>query len=216
MLAALAAFATFAARGLGNEGGLAMGKRMTKERAKGAAKKMFDTGGDTGRISAAVWGQLEPLDRKAREMTARWGDSLPSRVAPELAGRFNAAYEALEARVMADDAVGTRQIADQLIRAWDALEAQALEAGHSPLGDAYCVEMDDGRIICFAYDGVSHLRRTHPHWIVYSYDDAARILSAQFAKNFLEEALQTFPEAKVAKYSLGSEYDDELEDALPF
>jgi hypothetical protein len=191
-------------------------QRMTKGRAKAATKKTFDTSGDTGRISAAVWGQLEPLDRKARDMVARWGDSLPSRVSPDLAGRFHAAYAALEERVMADDAVGTRQVAEQLMRAWDKLEADALAAGHNPLSDAYCVEMGDGRIICFAHDGISHIRKTHPHWIVYSYDDAARILSAQFAKDFIEEAVKAFPDAKVTKYSLGSEYDDELEDALPF
>ena len=193
-----------------------MAKRMTKARAKAATRKTFETGGDTGRISAAVWGQLEPLDRKARDMTARWGDSLPSRVSVDLAGRFNAAYAALEERVLADDAVGTRQIADQLMRAWDKLEAEAIERGHSPLGNAYCVEMGDGRIICFAHDGVEHIRKTHPHWVVYSYDDAARILSAQFARDFIEGALQTFPDAKVTRYSLGSEYDDELEDAIPF
>jgi hypothetical protein len=189
---------------------------MTKGRAKAATKKTFDTSGDTGRISAAVWGQLEPLDRKARDMVARWGDSLPSRVSPDLSGRFHAAYAALEERVMADDVVGTRQIAEQLMRAWDKLEADALAAGHNPLSDAYCVEMGDGRIICFAHDGISHIRKTHPHWIVYSYDDAARILSAQFAKDFIEEAVKAFPDAKVTKYSLGSEYDDELEDAIPF
>ena len=193
-----------------------MSKRMTKARAKAATRKTFDTGGDTGRISAAVWGQLEPLDRKARDMTARWGDSLPSRVSVDLAGRFSAAYAALEERVLADDAVGTRQIADQLMRAWDKLEAEAIERGHHPLGNAYCVEMGDGRIICFAHDGVEHIRKTHPNWVVYSYDDAARIISAQFARDFIEEALQTFPDAKVTKYSLGSEYDDELEDAIPF
>ena len=201
---------------LGNEGGLAMSKRMTKARAKGSVKKTFETGGDTGRISAAVWGQLEPLDRKAREMTARWGDSLPSRVSVDLSGRFNAAYAALEERVLADDVVGTRQVAEQLMRAWDALEAEAIANGHSPLGDAYCVEMGDGRIICFAYDGVEHIRKTHPHWVVYSYDDAARILSAQFARDFIEEAVKAFPDAKVTQYRFGSGHDDELEDAIPF
>lgn len=193
-----------------------MVKRMTKARAKAATKKTFDTSGDTGRISAAVWGQLEPLDRKARDMVARWGDSLPSRVSVDLSGRFNAAYAALEERVLADDAVGTRQVAEQLMRAWDALEAEAIANGHRPLSDAYCVEMGDGRIICFAHDGVEYIRRTHPHWVVYSYDDAARILSAQFARDFIEEALQTFPDAKVTRYRFGSGHDDELEDAIPF
>ena len=47
------------------------------------------------KISAGVWGQLRPLDEKAREKIAKWGDTLPDLVAPDLAGRFEAAYEAL-------------------------------------------------------------------------------------------------------------------------
>ena len=35
----------------------------------------------------------------AREMTERWGDTLPSLVTPELAGKFEAAYEALKQAV---------------------------------------------------------------------------------------------------------------------
>ena len=61
-----------------------------------ASKGTFTVGERTEPIPAAVWGQLEPLDRVAREMTERWGDTLPSLVSPELAGKFEAAYEALK------------------------------------------------------------------------------------------------------------------------
>ena len=58
------------------------------------------------KISAGVWGQLRPLDEKAREKIAKWGDTLPNLVSPDLAGRFEAAYEALRERVDAEDVVG--------------------------------------------------------------------------------------------------------------
>ena len=49
-----------------------------------ASKGTFTVGERTEPIPAAVWGQLEPLDRVAREMTERWGDTLPSLVTPDL------------------------------------------------------------------------------------------------------------------------------------
>ncbi len=68
-------------------GGMVMvkhkGRRPTAKQI--ASKGTFTVGERTEPIPAAVWGQLEPLDRVAREMTERWGDTLPSLVTPELA-----------------------------------------------------------------------------------------------------------------------------------
>ena len=59
-------------------------------------RKTFDAAGEKSKaISAAVWGQLEPLDKKAREKTLIWGDTLPENVQPELAGMFRQAYQNL-------------------------------------------------------------------------------------------------------------------------
>lgn len=150
-------------------------------------------------ISAGVWGQLAPLDRKAKEKIAKWGDTLPSLVAPELAGRFEAAYERLRELVDAQDVAGVNKLVGQLLRAWDVLEEAAEGAGHKPLPPhAYCVEIDGG-ITCFALHGWADLRKKHPDWCVYSFEDAARILRFDWTERFLNEAYSAFPDAKVTR-----------------
>lgn len=175
-------------------------KRVRKPNAKDVkAKGTFEVGDRSEPISAGVWGQLEPLDRVAREKTEKWGDTLPSLVSPELAGRFHGAYEALGKAIDASDVLKTHKLSGALMRAWDVLESEAMLAGHSPLPvDAYAVDLD-GKIVCIAWTGVAELREKHKDWVVYSFEDAARILNASFASTFCEEAFKAFPEAKVTR-----------------
>jgi hypothetical protein len=166
----------------------------------------FDTGSEVKPISRQVDGQLAPLDRKAREKTLKWGDSLPGLVSPELAGRFEAAYDALRAKVEADDVVAVNQIATQLIRAWDVLEAEAEANGHQPVGrHAYCIEIASGNIVCIA-------------WLVYDMVDAAIVLGNNFSSEFIQKTLEQFPEAKVTRCigPANSTFDVELGDEIPF
>ena len=149
-------------------------------------------------IKSEVLGQLKPLDRIAREKVNKWGDTLPTFVPPEMAGRFEAAYDALTDAVEANDVMTTNQIAGQLMRAWDVLEKTALEAGHKPPAeDCYCVELDGERIVCIASKNAHILREKYKHWIVYSFEDVARILSNDFTAKFLEAAYDSFPKAKI-------------------
>ena len=149
-------------------------------------------------IKSEVLGQLKPLDRIAREKVNKWGDTLPTFVPPEMAGRFEAAYDALTDAVEANDVMTTNQIAGQLMRAWDVLEKTALEAGHEPPAeDCYCVELDGERIVCIASKNAHVLREKYKHWIVYSFEDVARILSNDFTAKFLEAAYDSFPKAKI-------------------
>lgn len=185
------------------------------------AKGTFEVGERTKPIPAGVWGQLAPLDRVAREKTSRWGDSLPELVSPDLAGRFHGAYEALGAAVEAEDVVKVSKLAGALMRAWDVLESEAMAAGHEPLpNDAYCVELEAGRVTCIALRGASELRRLHPKWAVYSFEDAARVLSANFAASFIEEAFKAFPDAKVTRVDVGEwkdpRVDKDIDDEIPF
>ena len=151
-------------------------------------------------IKAAVWGQLEPLQRVANEKIKRWGDYLPKCVPPEMAGRFEAAYEALEAAVLENNVVKTHEIAGQLIRAWDVLEKTAIAAGHEPLKEsAWCVQMEEGDVICIALHGHAELRQKFPHWTVYGIEDACRILRADWTASFLDKAYDSFPNAKLTK-----------------
>lgn len=182
--------------------------------AKGQAKRRVNSrevkargslGSSESKISAGVWGQLRPLDEKARVKVEKWGDRLPELVSPELAGRFEAAYEALYDKVNADDVVAVNQIATQLIRAWDVLEEQAEANGHKPLPpDAYCVDAG-GHITCFARSGVVELRKAHPEWVVYSFEDAARLLRHDWTEKFTAEAFKAFPEATVTRVERTSE-----------
>ena len=171
-----------------------MKKRISAAKIKD--RKSFDPrhGDQSKPISAGLWGQLEPLDRKAREMERKWGDSLPSLVAPELAGRFRAAYEALERFVAEENIVATHEVAGQLMKAWDKLEQSALDAGHEPLpAHAYAVTMDDSdKVVCFAMEGVAELRVKYPDWIVYSFEDAARIEKHIKDKLYLDKKLNKF------------------------
>jgi hypothetical protein len=151
-------------------------------------------------IKAAVWGQLEPLQRVANEKIKRWGDYLPKCVPPEMAGRFEAAYEALEAAVLDNNVVKTHEIAGQLMRAWDVLEKTAIAAGHEPLKEsAWCVQMEEGDVICIALHGHAELRQKFPHWTVYGIEDACRILRADWTAAFLDKAYDSFPNAKLTK-----------------
>lgn len=173
-------------------------RKVTKKSAKDRNRNFEALQSDEQKyISPNVWGQLSPLDKKAREMTAKWGDQLTSLVSPDLAGRFEAAYNALNVAVETNDVVRTHNIAAQLLKAWDVLEAEAIANGGKPLENAWAVELENGLIYCFALSGAAELRARYPDWIVYDIIDAARIMRADFSATFLEKALDTFPSAKV-------------------
>jgi hypothetical protein len=197
---------------------MAVKRRISANKAKD--KKSFDPrhGDESKPISAGVWGQLEPLDRKAREMERKWGDSLPSLVEPELAGRFRAAYEALGKFVKEENIIATHEVAGQLIKAWDKLEQSALDAGHEPLpAHAYAVTMEDSdNVVCFAMEGVAELRVKYPNWVVYSFEDAARIVRQEFTDTFLNDAFSSFPKAKITHIVDKGNTKQIMEDEIPW
>lgn len=181
--------------------------------------KGSESAGEEPKIKAGVWGQLEPLDRVARDKMSRWGDTLTSFVPPEMAGRFEAAYDALRVYVEVNDVVKVNEVAGQLMRAWDVLEQTALAAGHKPLPEhAYAIDLGDGEgVVCIAMHGAHDLRKAHPDWVVYSFEDAARVLRTSWTEAFLKEAYNAFPNAKVvsitkdgAKQDLNWDIGDEI------
>lgn len=166
-------------------------------------------------IPAAVWGQLAPLDRVAREKQARWGDTLPSLVPPEMAGRFRAAYEALDAAVTAKDVVATNKVAGALIRAWDVLERAAMDAGHlPPVMNGWAVDVE-GVTVAIATSGAVEMRRAHPDWVVFSVEDAGRLLRHHHAAAFAE-VYAAFPNASVSAVKPRTELEELLDDEIPF
>ena len=57
----------------------------------------------------------------------------------------------------------------------------------------------DGGITCFAMHGWAELRKKHPTWTVYSFEDAARLLRFDWTEKMLNEAYSAFPEAQVTR-----------------
>jgi len=178
-----------------------MKKIITTNRAKRQGRDVLGQVEEEGEtINAAVYGQLMPLDKIARDKVEKWGDRLPSLVSPETAGKFEAAYEALGEAVKDNDVMRTHKLAGQLMKGWQVLEDEAMANGHEPLhGDAYCVEMEEGDIVCFALNEVRKIREQNPTWVVYSFEDAARVLREDFTSRFLDNAFNTFPNAKVTE-----------------
>lgn len=178
-------------------------------------KGTFRVDGETEVIPMAIIGQLEPLDRVAREKQAKWGDTLPSLVAPELAGRFRAAYDALDDAVTAKDVMAVNKIAGQLMRAWDVIERAAMDAGHlPPVAAGYAVDVE-GVIVAFAISGVEEMRKQHPDWVVYPVEDAARLLRHQHNVVF-SEVYNAFPNARVVDVRQHGALEEVLDDEIPF
>ena len=179
-------------------------------------RKTFDATGEKSKpIPASIWGQLEPLDKKAREKMLIWGDTLPSNVQPELAGMFRQAYENLGEAVEAEDVIKVNKIALELIKGWDVLERNAIKNGHEPLPKhCYAIEID-GDIICVAMSQAKELREKYPTWIVYDWEDVARIIKASNAAHFLKTAIESFPDAKIKNITVKGKtvYN---EDEIPF
>ena len=182
-------------------------------------KNTFKAGEAMEPVPTQVWGLLEPLYKVARDKVAKWGNELPSLVTPALAAKFEAAYQALEKATLEKDEQRVEMIAMGLLKGWQRLEDEAMAAGHKPLPPhAYCVEMNDERIVCFALHGMLELRKKHPDWVVYSFEDAACIVSQHFSKEFIETAFDAFPTAKVTRVLGGDKgaIAEELEDEIPW
>ena len=112
-----------------------------------------------------------------------------------------------------------QQLAAQLVRAWDVLEAEALANGHQPVGPhAYCIEIASGHIVCLALHDAMGIRQAHPEWTVYDMVDAAVVLANNFSSDFIEKTLQSFPEAKVTRVigTANDTFNVDLGDEIPF
>ncbi len=199
--------------------GMAMAARKAPTKKQIEDAKKFDVRNtDYGKpYSAAVSGAIMPLNRVATEKRKRWGETLPEYVPPAMAMEFKRLYAELDAEMAADNAVKVAEIATRLCKGWDVLEKAALAAGHKPLPeDVFAVHMDNGKCVAICVNGVvEHVRRKYPEWIVYSLEDAARLLAANASAEFLAEAFKAFPKASVQRVRHG-ELETLLEDEIPF
>lgn len=176
--------------------------------------------------SASQWAiasALEPLDKVAIEMEARWGIGVLERlVSPDTAAKFGSARKKLNDAIGADDWEEGARRANVMIRGWQALEKEAIAAGHEPndTGSLWAIEAADGKKFVF----VQHERdmgaaiKKFPDHTCWAMSEVIRVL----AQHSLEAAAanrvkETFPGATVVELRPPkSKWNDICNDEIPF
>ena len=155
------------------------------------------------KVEAAV----RPYVAKSRKATMVWGDTLVECVPPAYAVRYEELKGNLDAAMLADDYRLSAELAANLIKALDAMNAKARADGHKPPQvDGHICEWKD-KIYCILASGdISALRRARPNWVVYDMSDVCAILSA-ITGDMMAAVVNEFPKAKVTEVRL---YDDEI------
>ncbi len=98
---------------------------------------------------------LAPFDERAIASERTWGvDRLIGLVSPETAARWASALTKLNAAVDAADIAETVKYVGVCLRGFDAMDAEAIAAGHKPISpDVWEIALDDGTVIGIYRDG---------------------------------------------------------------
>lgn len=180
-------------------------------------------------FAPAMWGDkrseicraaVNSVDKVARDLEQRWGiGKLEELASPKLAVQFEQARQNFSEAANGDDHNYLVQKAENLIKGWKALEAQAIKNGHSP-DDAevwYAIAPEDVGEYTFAIakngsDAAVVDRDKYPR--VYTLDEVARIIH-NFENSMIRKAKEVFPNSTITK--IGDNTNKEPpNDPIPF
>lgn len=170
----------------------------------------------------AVAAALVPLDRVAADIERRWGPGrVEALVGPETAARFGSARRRLDEAVASGVVEDVAKRAAVLARGWQALDAEAVALGATPLpagvvgatvdGARYVVAMHDRDA---AAPGLARDGET-----VVSLPELLRVWRDRWARAAVtaDAAKAVFPGAVVTRVAKGeAEAKDGLDDEIPF
>ena len=158
---------------------------------------------------------LKPLDRVASRMERKWGvGRLVYLVPPDLAQKFTRTKIKLDDAIDENDRDRVAHAADQMIRAWKALDAAANEAGVDPRPDTVWEVRRAGKPVTVVFHRED----------IGSYPDAITLAELIEAYHIVRErpivkaTLLAFPGATVAQASAArtGTWEEELDDEIPF
>lgn len=167
--------------------------------------------------SEGIYHALRAVDQVAVDMEHTWGvGRLPSLVSPELAAKFGVGKAQLDEAIDADDMERVITKAAMMVRAWGALNAEALKLGAQSIKslDGAVVHHrhpENGKAYVFTLDKATVHRM--PGSGVYSFDEVCRIVDwfSQQSGGVVEEVKKLFPGASVGKVD-----QDDMDDDIPF
>ena len=159
---------------------------------------------------------LEPLDRTAKQFEGRWGcERLLRLVSPATAAKVGAVQKRLDDAIAMNNAVGVARDAAIMQRAWQAMEDEALAAGHAPQptgvwsidwkGEAWTVVLDraDVDAVARASDNAACVVSLNELLLAYN----------EYRSRITDAVKATFAGAEVVairQTKLGREIDDEI------
>jgi len=158
---------------------------------------------------------LKPLDRAAFKMERKWGvGRLPYLVDPDLAQKFTNTKLKLDNAIDGNDREKVAHAADQMIRAWRALDAAATEAGVDPRPDTVWEVRRAGKPVTVVFHRED----------IGTYPDALTLAELLEAYHIVRErplvkaAILAFPGATVAQAGAAraGTWEEELDDEIPF
>jgi len=168
-------------------------------------------------VAGRIYAAMQPVDQMAIVMEGRWGVGRLERiVSVDTASRFGAAREKLNQAIDANDADLVTAKASVMVRAWQALDKEATDAGHEHLKvEAWVAHDDEGQ----AFTVVKTLAEAHAvakqevAGRVYHLQEIARII-ASFERRapVVQVAKDTFKNATVSAIN----YKKVSRDEIPF
>lgn len=159
---------------------------------------------------------LTVVDRRGKELEQQWGiGRLPALVPLEWTERFLSQRQKFSAACAALDCHETRKHGEAMLRAFDKLEALAIEAGHKPgPPDQWEFEVD-GEVVILVKD-IARLHQADTggrRCQVWSLDEIANVIRSQ---KLVVEAKLEFAGAEVVMLRPVKPNWNDLNDEIPF
>jgi hypothetical protein len=165
---------------------------------------------------------MQSVDALTDEMERNWGvGRLRLLVSDDLRERFDRQWCKWQAAYAAQDLPALRAHSEAMRRAWAALEAAAIEAGHAPLAsEVWEARMPDGGVLAVVrtQQEAHAATRDSRECKVWTLEELGRVISAWEGRRWVEAFHECFPGVKVEAVRLtspGSELDWAKRDATP-
>lgn len=159
-----------------------------------------------------------PLDNLARHFDAIWGiDRLVTLVSPAMAEKYGAAMAHLHSSYDAEDPAATAAAAANCMKGLDAMNAQAIAAGHQPADPRVWMVEIEGHKYGFVEDAafVAIAERNNPGVKIVTLRQAVN--SLVITQNaVVDAAVKHFPGATVTAIRPRSQLAEELNDEIPW
>jgi len=184
-----------------------------------ALRRMMGTKVTSEATYRKIQNYLTEYDRVVSDYERRWGvERLPNLVSPELRDRFWQQMDKLNDAIHRDAAVDVEHHVAVTLRAYGALEKEAIALGGKEIGMDVWTAHADGKVVAIARDeqAVKPIKEDMPDALVYCVQEVAVILAKWSEQNTLAvQVKDTFPGATVSAVKK-TDLEDKLDDEIPF